>query len=105
MIIGPGLCLDADFTVALKQGEIDPSVQADVVKKTQGFDTVSLSTSSLSASETRSFKVAQLRDSIESGSYKVSAAALAGSMIEKAETGSAPELSFLTRNYQDDSPQ
>ena len=62
----------------------------------QRSDTVDLSTAQLGAPEARSLKIAQLRDSIDSGQYRVSAAAVASSMIDKAEAGSAPELSFLT---------
>ena len=61
-----------------------------------GVYTVSLSTSKLDAAEARSRKIAQLRYSIDSGQYRVSAAALASSMIDKADAGSAIELSFLT---------
>ena len=70
------------------------SLQVDSTAEARS-DTVNLTTSNLSAAEARSLKVAQLRDSIDSGQYRVSTAAIANSMIDKAEAGSAPELSFL----------
>lgn len=103
MIIRPSSYADADHFGASANQKLDKvtasmnglSVGGDA-PTTAHLDTVSLKTSSTNASETRSLKVAQLRDNIESGQYRVSATALAGSMIEKAKAGSAPELSFLT---------
>ena len=71
------------------------SLQVASTAEARRSDTVNLSTSNLGAAEARSLKIAQLRDSIDSGQYRVSAAAIASSMIDKAEAGSAPELSFL----------
>ena len=59
-------------------------------------ETLSLTDSSMNGTDARSLKVAAMRDSIEAGQYRVPAVDLANAMIEKAETGSAPELSFLS---------
>ena len=106
MVTNVNFSSNADYSVALKhKGDVTQATGSGVgvdgaTTAQTSYDTVSLKTSSMNASDLRLLRVQQLQDSIESGQYRVSAAALAGSMLEKATTGEAPELSFLTDSAQ-----
>ena len=58
--------------------------------------TVALDAANTDPSQVRLLKLTKLRKDIESGGYAVPPSALADAMIEKASSGKAEELTFLT---------